>query len=162
MAETQLLYENVRQTLREYPGPEARQPHVAGSMLVHHASVQRNKRCMLAYVAERAARLRGIRWDTGSSILPPEVETNLSPQERDLFDAYGKCVLEYQQELDIDLMADLQPPKELLITVRCLKDLGELVTESGTLQLVKGSQHLVRRSDVEALIRQGQLEHIME
>ncbi len=57
---------------------------------------------------------------------------------------------------------DLQPPKELLITVRCLVDLGELVTETGTLLLAKGSQHYVRRSDVEALIRQGHLEHIVD
>ena len=56
----------------------------------------------------------------------------------------------------------MQPPKEPLITVRCLTDLGELVTESGTLQLDKGSQHFVRRSDVEGLIRQGQLEHIVD
>jgi GINS complex subunit 1 len=54
------------------------------------------------------------------------------------------------------------PPKEPLITVRCLKDVGELVTETGVLQLVMGSQHFVRRSDVEGLIRQGQLEHIVD
>jgi GINS complex subunit 1 len=44
--------------------------------------------------------------------------------------------------------------------VRCLEDIGEIATEEGSVQLEKGSQHFLRRSDVEPLIRAGKLEHI--
>ncbi len=59
-------------------------------------------------MAERASRLRDIRWDTGSSLLPPELEGNLSAQEREFYDRYGKCILAYQQELGLDVMAVIQ------------------------------------------------------
>lgn len=55
---------------------------------------------------------------------------------------------------------DLYPPKELFIEVRCLEDIGEIATEEGTIVLEKDSQHFVRRSDVEAFIRLGKLEHL--
>ena len=69
-----------------------------------------------------------------------------------------------------------QPPKELFIEVRAMRDCGELLTYYGLLKLDRGSTHFVRRywmhymllffyfvivlfgrSDVEHLIRQGSL-----
>ena len=51
----------------------------------------------------------------------------------------------------------MQPPKDLYIEVRVLKDCGEIFTENGPVNLEINSTHFLRRVDVESLIRQGML-----
>ncbi|PVV04896.1 hypothetical protein BB560_000583 [Smittium megazygosporum] len=64
-------------------------------------------------------------------------------------------------ELDLDWTADmLKPPKDLFIEVRVIKDCGQIQTETGIVNLKKGSQHYLRRTDVENLIKLGYLQHI--
>jgi len=62
--------------------------------------------------------------------------------------------------LDLDLTAAPLPPKELFVEVRVVKDCGELQTEHGMVNLQKNSQHFLRRTDVEHLIKQGYLLHL--
>jgi len=57
-------------------------------------------------------------------------------------------------------MGDLQPPKDLFVEIRVLKDCGEIVTDSGTMILNEGTTHHVRRTDVEQLIRNGVVEQL--
>ena len=54
----------------------------------------------------------------------------------------------------------LQPPKEMCIEVRVLADCGEVMTDQGPVNLEKGTNHFLRRADVEGLIRQGLLQHV--
>lgn len=58
------------------------------------------------------------------------------------------------------LLQDLAPPKNLYIEVRVLHDCGELMTESGVVNLEANSTHFLRRFDAEPLIRQGLLQHL--
>lgn len=53
-----------------------------------------------------------------------------------------------------------QPPKEMCIEVRVLADCGEVMTDQGPVNLEKGTNHFLRRADVEGLIRQGLLQHV--
>ena len=62
---------------------------------------------------------------------------------------------------DIDLSGDLNPPTNIFIDVRVLRDGGEVTTEYGSFNLIKDSQFFVRKSDVERLIQQGYLEEII-
>lgn len=105
------------------------------------------------------------------------------------------------QGLNLDLTADLQPPKELHVEVRVLNDCGEIMTDhvssrqassdvplqadsfplsahllvremfkyllsrrwsllQGSVKLDRGTTHLLRRSDVEHLVRQGLLQEL--
>ncbi|CAG8876327.1 unnamed protein product [Penicillium nalgiovense] len=64
------------------------------------------------------------------------------------------------QWTDIDLTGTLEPPKDLFIDVRVLKDAGEIQTEYGVINLTKNSQLYVRQGDVERLIAQGFLERL--
>ena len=82
-------------------------------------------------------------------------------RESEFFSDYNKGLGAYMDAVGMDLSTDLHPPKELYIEVRCLEDIGEIATEEGTINLEKDSQHFVRRSDVEPLIRQGLLHHIV-
>jgi GINS complex subunit 1 len=52
----------------------------------------------------------------------------------------------------------MQPPKHLLVEVRVLEDYGDIMTSSGPVILKKDEYLLLRRTDVEHLIRQGVLQ----
>ncbi|KAJ3134357.1 DNA replication protein psf1 [Physocladia obscura] len=91
--------------------------------------------------------------------LPSVVVQAMSPGELEFLSNYRQLLEAYRGTmLDVDLSAPLVPPKDLFIDVRVVKELGEIVTESGTiLRLMKGDQLFVRRSDVEKFITLGYL-----
>jgi GINS complex subunit 1 len=67
---------------------------------------------------------------------------------------------EYNRSLslsnNIDLTVDLTPPKELFVEVRINQDYGTIMLpESGEVNLQKNTTHLLRRSDVDHLIKKG-------
>ena len=84
----------------------------------------------------------------------------LSQRELDYFSQYNDIMNAYFEDIDFDLTADLQPPKELYIEVRVLQNCGEILTENGVVNMVQGSRACLRRTDVEHLIRQGKVEHV--
>lgn len=128
-----------------------------------HAALQRNKRCLLAYLYERLRRIRALRWDYGP-VIPPEIKANLCEPEINYFNNYSKSLAAYMMSIGdgIDLTTDLKPPKSLLVAVRCIEEYGKLELEDGeVINLTKHSQHYLPRQQIEALIRQGVLEHIV-
>jgi GINS complex subunit 1 len=116
--------------------------------------------------------------------------SSLSPEEEEYFRLYGDMLAAYKgQWTDVDLTGTLEPPKDLFIDVRVLKDAGEIQTEYGyvtfyfsipdlgcwsallgrtlltpflssVINLTKNSQLYVRQGDVERLISQGFLERL--
>ena len=118
----------------------------ACTLLVNHLSMRRNKRCLLAYHRTRTDKLEELVW-SGSDILDPGQQagaahgapggesggsSSLSPQEEDYFRQYGDLLAAYKgQWTDIDLTGSLEPPRDLFIDVRVLKDAGEIQTEYG-------------------------------
>jgi GINS complex subunit 1 len=58
--------------------------------------------------------------------------SSLSPEEEEYVRQYGDLLAAYKgQWTDIDLTGSLEPPKDLFIDVRVLKDAGEIQTEYG-------------------------------
>ncbi|KAK4042577.1 hypothetical protein C8A01DRAFT_13810 [Parachaetomium inaequale] len=149
----------------------------ACTLLVNHLSMRRNKRCLLAYHRTRTDKLEELIW-SGSDVLDlagqqagganggaPAADSgassSLSPQEEDYFRQYGDLLAAYKgQWTDIDLTGSLEPPRDLFIDVRVLKDAGEIQTEYGAINLTKNSQFYVRQGDVERLIAQGYLQKL--
>ena len=123
-------------------------PSTACAMLVNHLSIIRNKRCLLAYHRVRADKLEQFCWD-GKDVLEPQQtkqlnpsqgvssaqahnESSLSPEEEEYFRQYNDMLAAYKgQWTDIDLTGSLEPPRDLFIDVRVLKDAGEIQTEYG-------------------------------
>lgn len=122
-------------------------PAVACALLVDHLCMRRNKRCLLAYHRVRTEKLEELCW-TGADVLeqqqPSETSedrapmqgsgghSSLSPEEEEYFRQYGDMLAAYKgQWTDIDLTGSLEPPKDLFIDVRVLKDAGEIQTEYG-------------------------------
>ena len=112
--------------------------------------MRRNKRCLLAYHRVRSDKLEEMCW-SGQNILDIEQQgrrqgngegsgmanesgnkSSLSPEEEEYVRQYGDLLAAYKgQWTDIDLTGTLEPPKDLFIDVRVLKDAGEIQTEYG-------------------------------
>ncbi|KAF2653928.1 GINS complex, Psf1 component [Lophiostoma macrostomum CBS 122681] len=153
------------------------EPATACALLVNHLCMRRNKRCLLAYHRVRSDKLEEMCW-TGIDVLErqqPNKASNdattamgsegnsssLSPEEEEYVRQYSDLLAAYKgQWTDIDLTGSLEPPKDLFIDVRVLKDAGEIQTEYGAITLTKNSQFYVRQGDVERLIAQGYLQRL--
>lgn len=81
-------------------------------------------------------------------------------------DQHGNIVMKKRYRLfdATDLLSgsteSIEPPKELFVNVRVIKEVGDVATKKGTLSLTKGSQYYLVRDEVENLIVQGFLEVI--
>jgi GINS complex subunit 1 len=145
------LDKDVKRILEPYEGHfiPSSDPPTACALLVNHLSIRRNKRCLLAYHRVRADKLEQMCWDGedvleqqqlkqssntqgGSSAPSNDSESSLSPEEEGYFRQYNDMLAAYKgQWTDIDLTGSLEPPKDLFIDVRVLKDAGEVQTEYG-------------------------------
>ncbi|KAJ9157554.1 GINS complex protein [Pleurostoma richardsiae] len=152
----------------------------ACTLLVNHLSMRRNKRCLLAYHRTRTDKLEELVWNGADVLDLPGQQmgdgrgsgangtlggeagaSSLSPQEEDYVRQYSDLLAAYKgQWTDIDLTGSLEPPRDLFIDVRVLKDAGEIQTEYGAITLSKNSQFYVRQGDVERLIAQGYLQKL--
>ena len=135
------------------------------AIILRHTALERNKRCLLAYLNNRAERIRAMRWQFGA-VLPPDIKSNLCEAEQNFFAKYNRDLATYMRSVGdgtgVDLMTDNQPPKSLYIEVRCIQDYGEMETDDGSIVfLKKNTQHYLPRQHCEQLIKQGILEHII-
>ncbi|KAK8216199.1 hypothetical protein IWZ01DRAFT_539132 [Phyllosticta capitalensis] len=154
-------------------------PSTACTVLVDHLAMRRNKRCLLAYHRVRSDKLEEMCW-AGVDVLERQQlmqqqqqqagkdmggemgnTSSLSPEEEEYVRQYSDLLAAYKgQWTDIDLTGSLEPPRDLFIDVRVLKDAGEIQTEYGAITLTKNSQFYVRQGDVERLIAQGYLQRL--
>ena len=160
LEETRVLFEQNQSEVRATSDGE--QGLLSGIQL-RHACLEQNQRCLLAYAYNRLNTVREIRWDLGS-VLPEEIRQCMCEEEVQWFSRYNRLLAGYMRSVGggtIDLTLHTTPPKGLLVEVQCLEDYGEFETEDGTVvQLKKGTQHNLPRSQCEHLIRQGVLKHI--
>lgn len=135
-------------------------PSFIAGVVVYFRSIQRNKRCALAYLQNRLQRIISYRWAAGPST-SARLGDNLSGQEQVFLNKYNALLGAYSDAVNLDLTADAQPPRDLYVEVRVLSDCGSVLTDSGPVALKPGTAHFLKRADVEHLIRQGALQHIV-
>jgi GINS complex subunit 1 len=132
------------------------EPATACALLVNHLCMRRNKRCLLAYHRVRTDKLEEMCWN-GIDVLERQTQqqqnanrsggegtassnadgssSSLSPEEEEYVRQYSDLLAAYKgQWTDIDLTGSMEPPKDLFIDVRVLKDAGEIQTEYGYVQ----------------------------
>ncbi|KAH8592487.1 PSF1 domain protein, partial [Bisporella sp. PMI_857] len=168
---------SVLEALKGSFDPSSADPATATHLLVDHLSMRRNKRCLLAYHRTRTDKLEEMVWNGrdiadlagqdsnerlgGNGDIAEGSGSSLSPEEEEYVRQYSDLLAAYKgQWTDIDLTGSLEPPHDLFIDVRVLKDAGEIQTEYGTINLTKNSQFYVRQGDVERLIAQGYLQKL--
>ncbi|KAG6976716.1 hypothetical protein JG688_00001060 [Phytophthora aleatoria] len=157
--ESEVLSEEIARKMATFQDNLAENTFVASGLVVNHQCLLRNKRCLIAYVHHRMEKIKALRWETGT-IIPAQLAQNLCQREVQFFNQYDQLLTDYMADFELDLSADMKPPKDLYVEVRVLRDCGEVMTESGLVNLEAHSQHFLRRVDVEQLIRQGLLEQI--
>ena len=110
------------------------------SILLRHNALERNKRCILAYLNDRCKKITDMRWQFGP-VLPPEIRSQMCEPELGFFNQYNKDLAAYMRAVGdgsgIDLTIDQAPPKSLYIEVRCVQDYGEMEAEDGTIIVLK-------------------------
>jgi GINS complex subunit 1 len=130
-------------------------PATACTLLVNYMAMRRNKRCLLAYHRTRTDKLEEMVWKgwdvtdfegqggkdgkdgPGTGTRDPGTNggsgsSSLSPQEEEYVRQYSDLLAAYKgQWTDIDLTGSLEPPRDLFVDVRVLKDAGEIETEYG-------------------------------
>ncbi|KAL5984265.1 hypothetical protein ACLOJK_018369 [Asimina triloba] len=121
--------------------------------VIHHLSLTRNKRCLMAYMYNRAEIIRSLRWKVGP-VLPQEIQEKLNQSEEEYFKNHSTALESYMSELDLDLTVDMVPPKDPYIQVRVLDDIGEVLLGDQSASLVCHSVHSLKRTDAEPFISQ--------
>ncbi|KAJ1734219.1 DNA replication protein psf1 [Coemansia biformis] len=150
---------------------EAQAEDAHGQTSLYVLTVGRNKRCLLAYHHRRMAFLRSLLWTLhlAPSLVPAELSQRLSPEEQNFAREYARLNAAYRDAVEeqlcpadsLDWTANGEiPPRDLFVEVRVARDCGEIVTENGVVNLQAGTQHYLRRSDVEHLLAIGYLVHI--
>ncbi|XP_073056273.1 uncharacterized protein [Primulina eburnea] len=127
--------------------------------LVHHLSMVRNKRCLMAYVYNRAEVITNLGWMVDGD-LPEEIEKRLSNSEKEYFKKHLDTLQSYIAEIDLNLCVDMIPPKDPYIKVRVLDDIGKVLLGDQVAILARHSIMFIRRTDAEQYITQGQMEEL--
>ncbi|GAB2277476.1 hypothetical protein Dimus_012183 [Dionaea muscipula] len=130
-------------------------------MLIHHLSLLRNKRCLMAYAYKRAEILHGLSWKVGR-VLPPEIEGKLNDVEKRYFKNHSSALQSYMKEMgSLDLTVDMVPPKDPYLKVRVLEDIGVTAIGDKDTNLAHHSIHFLKRTDAEPYILQGMMEELI-
>ncbi|KAJ2615906.1 DNA replication protein psf1 [Coemansia sp. RSA 1365] len=150
--------------------PQTEIENTNGQTSLYILTAGRNKRCLLAYHHRRMEFLRSLLWSIhlAPSLVPPTLSQRLSPEELNFSREYARLNSSYRDAVEeqlcpndsLDWTANGElPPRDMFIEVRVVRDCGEIVTESGVVNLHVGTQHYLRRSDIEHLLTIGYLEH---
>lgn len=146
-------------------------------------ALNRNRRSVLIYHQQRLDTLKEIFWNKGGILsnafgLETDTRKNMAPVDVSFAKNYSDLCLEFKtswygnrgsksdpavQLMDAtDLLGggtESEPPKDLYVSVRVLKDVGEIETMSGSrMSLTKGSQYYLAREEVENMVVMGLLE----
>ena len=153
-----------------YSDPDFNKETDTAPLVVANQNRQRNIRCVLAYLSTRLTRVERLAWESGKHI-PDHVMEKMSENELRYYKQYMENLEEYNKQIstlfgsennNIDLTVDFHPPKDLFIEVRVNKDYGTVtLPESGQVKLQLNSTHLLRRNEVEELIKRGILSEVI-
>jgi hypothetical protein len=146
---------------QEVPSFDSQDPRDTCAPMVLLLAMIRNRDLLVSYLRYRTQQIEQRRWDTTGSVIG-DPRNILSEHEKTYEFEYNKLLAQYQAEFNLDLSRDLEPPQDLMIKVYVPEDVGQFIgPESGAnLDLRAGDEVFLRRGDVEALLRQGLVQHV--
>lgn len=130
--------------------------------LIHHLSLTRNKRCLMAYVYNRAEIIRDLSWKVGLlHELPKEIQEKLNDSEEEYFTNHSKALKSYMSQMGLDVNKDMVPPKDPYIKVRVVEDVGGgIMLSDKSANFPRHSMHFLKRTDAEQYIARGLMEEL--
>ncbi|KAI5478930.1 DNA replication complex GINS protein PSF1 [Pseudohyphozyma bogoriensis] len=160
-------------------------PETTAELTISALALQRNMRAVMVYHQQRIDTLKDKFWENGgilSAAFGSETETrrHMATVDEGFAKGYAELCLKLKESWYGDLEGDEEeevaqlmdatdvlgggvdapPPKDLWVSVRVVRDVGEVAIEGGTLMLSKGSMYHLVREEVESLIVLGYLEVI--
>ncbi|CAD6221106.1 unnamed protein product [Miscanthus lutarioriparius] len=122
---------------------------------IHHRSLLCNKRCLMAYMYNRAEVIQSFRRKVGP-VLPHDIQEKLHFSEKEYFKNHSAAIKSYISEMDIDLTVVWTRflPRILTFRFGSLEDIGEVSLGDHSVSLTKNSLHFLRRTDAEQFISQ--------
>ncbi|GAU22213.1 hypothetical protein TSUD_227490, partial [Trifolium subterraneum] len=149
--------------------------------LIHLFSIVRNKRCLTAYVYNRAETIQNLLWKIGP-VIPKEIEEKFDHWEEEYFKKHSSALKSYMSKVLVDLTGnlslpspshtstgvpshkkkDMVPPKDPYIQVRVLEDIREgiVLTDDKNPNFARHSMHFLKRTDAEKYISRGLMEEL--
>ncbi|KAF2605821.1 hypothetical protein F2Q68_00045279 [Brassica cretica] len=157
--------EQIREWKMEHEGLDVHSNRNADhyGALVHHLSLIRNKRCLMAYVHNRADIVRDLAWRVGLELLdlPPEIQDKLTTLEKEYFKNHSVAIKSYMGKVGIELNVDMVPPKDPYIKIRVVGEIDQgIVISDKTTNFTRHSMHFLKRTDAEPYIARGQMEEL--
>ncbi|CAK9098600.1 unnamed protein product [Durusdinium trenchii] len=155
--------------LAEQDSDEQLEPELLVALYLYDDIMERNKRCLLAYLNARLDVIEQLRWEVGRMV-PEEKLQKLHEAEKQYLTNYNNSLDKYMKRYvpnckhPLDLTANSEAPEDTNIQVRMLRDDPQLdgivSNDSGLLRLRGGCQMMVKRSDVEHLLRSGKVQQV--
>ncbi|KAJ7019932.1 hypothetical protein C8F04DRAFT_324771 [Mycena alexandri] len=134
------------------------------ALVIFARVTHQNKRCLLAYHAQRLDLIRTAYWDAGGAAghVIEALRENMSLDEIQYLRDYRDSVVTFRDNISKDDVVDLalgieHPPKQLMVTVEAISCTGPIHTQSGTMDFKLGERYILQKSDIAHLILQGYL-----
>mmetsp|Transcript_61687 Transcript_61687/g.199859 ORF Transcript_61687/g.199859 Transcript_61687/m.199859 type:complete len:212 (+) Transcript_61687:114-749(+) len=151
----------------EHDDLQALSEELTAGLVLYNDLVERNRRCLLAYLNKRLETIEELRWEVGLFV-PDDKLQRLHDSEKQYLHLYNTTLDKYMKHYvpnckePLDLTADAEAPEEMNLQIRAVDEgMGEIMTQdSGTLRLRRGEMICVKRTDIEQLIRAGKVEHV--
>jgi GINS complex subunit 1 len=142
---------------------------VRPALLLHEAAIQRNKRCLLAYMNHRTRYImkNPVILNSITSLSSTQISSSALPSSSLLSDAEFEFLQAYERLRTTDHPYSLNltrtprlPPSQTLVQVRVVETLGTVVlAESGvSVHLAEGTLHYLPTRDVQNFLIQGVVE----
>ncbi|KAJ3313640.1 DNA replication protein psf1 [Boothiomyces sp. JEL0838] len=111
--------------------------------------VKKNKQIVLVAQRQKLDKICKLIWN-GVNVSSPSEQVFINEYKQLVRDLKGLY-------LDIDLNQGDEPPKNIFVEVRVVKECGEIMTEMGVLPLRLGTQYYLKKAEVQDLIMSGHL-----
>lgn len=151
----------------------------AGELIITALNLRRNKRALCVYHQQRLNLIQHLLWENGGLLSiatanttatggGAELKKNLATVDQAFIKSYEELCLRYRNNNNLMDAMDIlgggveyaQPPTEVFVNVRVMREVGEIETVHGTIKLTKGNQYFMNRDEVANLIVQGYLEEM--
>jgi len=159
----------IKRLVEQQDAEDSLENEVLIGLYLYDDLIDRNKRCLLAYLNARLEVIEQLRWEVGRMV-PDEKLQKLHEAEKQYLNNYNDNLDKYMKRYvpnckhRLDITANAEAPEHQYIQIRMLRDdpqLDGIVSNgSGLLRLRGGCQIMVLRSDVEHLLRAGKVEQV--
>lgn len=95
-------FQNVDHLMKSIDNEQGLPDDLKACLLIHYQTIQRSKRCLMAYTDYRLSKIENLKWNFGS-VIPSQYNSKLSQSEIQYFRKYDSLVNDYMRSIDIEL-----------------------------------------------------------